>query len=434
MSGRNPGPEAPQSFDDAVIAYGQSSRTVARPQVVSSPLLTALRKAGTSHVYADTADTEELAGLLSAGDNAIIAEVDGNTANQPLVRKVIERYLDRGKPATWAQALQERRAGLSPNQLFPLLYAIVCGQVGNDIVQMFTSGRSWEVSLQLHMGLAGDPAAAKQTGRYLRQMVPTAFVKVPFTPHAPACFFVARDLEREGIPVNFTSTFSARQTVAAGLLADVTRTNIFMGRLNQGLRAELLGEHVDLEAQRALTRLRKDAGIKTQLIVASMRDWQSFVRTAGCDVYTAPCSAIRDFLTQNEVSPNDIRSQLETSYADRLGVAEEVMGKLGHDRITRLYQIKPELVEFLREFTATKEYQNLQDGDRLFRRFDQAGFGDLFHGPSDAEWQEIRRGKVPDLDSPLTKRLPLDTLYSLMADADFEKYQEEMDREIERRL
>ena len=434
MSRRNPGPAAPPSFDDAVIAYGQSSRTAAHPKLVVSPLLAALQRAGTLHVYADTADTEELAGLLSVDNNAIIAEIDGNTANQPLVQKVIERYLDRGKPAMWAKTLQERRAGLSPNQLLPLLYAIVCGQVGNDIAQMFASGRSWEVSLQLHMGLVSDSAAAKQIGRYLRQMVPSAFVKVPFAPHAPQCFLVARDLEQEGIPVNFTSTFSARQAVAAGLLADVTRTNIFMGRLNQGLRAEFLGEHVDLEAQRALTRLRRDAGIKTQLIVASMRDWQSFVRTAGCDVYTAPCSAIRDFLTQNEVSPNDIQGQLETSYEDRLGIVDDVVRKLGHERIARLYRVEPELVEFLREFTATREYQNLQDGDRLFRRVDEAGFGDLFYAPSGTEWKEIRQGKVPNLDAPLTQRLSLDTLYSLMADADFEKYQEEMDGKIERRL
>ncbi len=46
-------------------------------------------------------------------------------------------------------------------------------------------------------------------------MVPSALVKVPFAPHAPAMLLVARDLERDGIPVNLTSTFSARQAVAA---------------------------------------------------------------------------------------------------------------------------------------------------------------------------------------------------------------------------
>lgn len=425
----------PKTFDDFVIAYGKPPRAEARPELVTSPLLAALRKVGTSHLYADTADTEELGALVSAGEGAILAEVDGNTANQPLVRKVIERYLEEGDPAVWARDLRARRnSDIPPEELLTLLYAIICGRIGNDIVAAFASGRSWEVSLQLHMGLCGDPAAAKQVGRYLNRMVPTSFVKVPFTPHAPHCFLVARDLEREGIPVNFTSTFSARQAVVAGLLADVTRTNIFMGRLNQGLHAELLGEHVDLEAQRALTGLRRDVGIRTQLIVASMREWQTFVRTAGCDVYTAPCSAIDDFLTQTEVSPEEIRNQLETSYEDRLGIADHVMRTLGHDRIARLYRVEPELVEFLSEFRSTAEYRNLQDGDRLFRRLEEAGFGDLFYAPGEAEWKEIRRGKIPDLDAPITAQLPLDTLYSLLADADFEKYQEEMDHAIAQRL
>lgn len=426
--------DEPRTFDDVVIAYGKPPRTEAHPELVTSPLLATLRKAGTSHVYADTADREELRELLSAGEEAILGEVDGNTANQPLVHKVIERYLNEGDLAAWARDLRAGRNDVPAENLLPLLYAIVCGRIGNDIVASFACGRSWEVSLQLHMGLCRDPAAAKQVGRYLNRMVPTAFVKVPFTPHAPHCFLVARDLEREGIPVNFTSTFSARQAVAAGLLADVTRTNIFMGRLNQGLQAELLGEHVNLEAQRALRRLRREIGIRTQLIVASMREWQTFVRTAGCDVYTAPCSVIDDFLTQTDVSPKEIQNQLETSYEDRLGIADHVMCTFGHDRIARLYRIEPELVEFLRDFCGTAEYRNLQDGDGLFQRLDEAGFADLFYAPNDAESKELRRAKIPDLDAPITARVPLDTLYSLLADADFEKYQEEMDRAIEQRL
>jgi hypothetical protein len=83
-------------------------------------------------------------------------------------------------------------------------------------------------------------------------------------------------LEDEGIPVNFNSIFSGRQVVADPLLVKVMRTNIFMGRLNQGLKADLLGAHVSLEAQRILLRLRQDPGIYTQLIVASLRDWRSF--------------------------------------------------------------------------------------------------------------------------------------------------------------
>lgn len=422
------------NFDEAVVAYGRTTGPSTPARRTSSPLLAALHRAGTAHVYADTADPEELMALASTKDGAVLNEVDGNTANQPLVHKVIVRYLERGEPAAWTRHLRTLRAGLPPGDLTALLYAIVCGRIGSDIVRALGAGRTWEVSLQLHMGLGRDPEAAKQVGRYLWRMVPSAFVKVPFTPHAPHCFLVARDLEREGIPVNFTSTFSARQAVAAGLLADVARTNIFMGRLNQGLEAELLGEHVDLEAQRALRRLRREAGIKTQLIVASMREWQTFVRVAGCDVFTAPCGVIRDFLEQTEVPAAAVRSQLDASYEDRLGVAERVTRALGVDRIARLYRVEPELVEFLLAFRGSAEYRGLRDGDRLVRRFEEAGFGDLFYAPTDTEWSELRRSKLPDPATPLSHRLSLDTLFTLLADADFEKYQEEMDREIEKRI
>lgn len=430
---RQPAADA-RRFGETVVAYGRPVGESARRQLTSTALLAALRAAGTAHIYADTADREELGALLSTGDGVILGEVDGNTANQPLVHKVIGRYLEGGDPETWARELRRRRGTLGNEEVGVLIYAIVCGRMGNDIVRGLGAGRPWEVSLQLHMRLGKDPEAAKQVGRYLRRMVPSAFVKVPFTPHAPHCFLVARDLEREGIPVNFTSTFSARQAVVAALLADVTRTNIFMGRLNQGLEAKLLGEQVDLEAQRALRRLRGEAGIKTQLIVASMREWQTFVRVAGCDVFTAPCAVIRDFLRQTEVPAAEIPSQIETSYEGRLGIADHVTRALGPERIARLYRVEPELIEFLLAFRASPDYQRLGDGEQLYRRFEEAGFGDLFYAPTEAEWAALRQSKLPDLSAPLTRRVSLDTLYALLADADFERYQEEMDREIEKRV
>jgi transaldolase len=431
--GKNRPSASALDFDDAVAACGRPSGATETRPLAPSPLLSALRRAGTSHVYADTADTEELGKLLATAGGAIVAEVDGNTANQPLVRKVVDRYLAAADLKDCTDDLR-RRGDLAKQPLPPLLYAIVCGRIGNDFTRAFASGRAWEVSLQIHMSLASDVEAAKRIGRHLRRMVPTAFVKVPFAPYAPQCFFIARDLERQGIPVNFTSTFSARQAVVAALLGEVTRTNIFMGRLNQGLEAALLGEHVDLEAQRQLKRLRAETGAKTQLIVASMRDWQTFMRVAGCDVFTAPCEAIRDFLAQTEVAPQAIRSQLETSYEDSLGISDKVLKALGTERIARLYRVEPELVEFLLELRSSAEWSAMRDGERLARRFDEAGFGDFFYVPSTGEWEAMKKNKLPDLEAPVTKRLALDTLFSLLADADFENHQAEIDRKIAERL
>jgi transaldolase len=421
------------AFDTAVVELGTPPGRPAQPRLSSNPLLAAVCRAGTRHIFADTADVDELRATITAADGTIFSEVDGNTANQPLVRKVLARYLAQSDVAAWEAQLRGLAPDVTDADLAPVLYAIVCGHIGLDAARTFGAGRAWEVSLQIHMGLAGDPDAARRIGRYLRRVVPSAVVKVPFTPHAPHCFLVARDLELEGIPVNFTSTFSARQAVAAALLSNVTLTNIFMGRLNQGLHAALLGEHVDLCAQRALTRVRREAGVKTQLIVASVREWQTFVRVAGCDAFTAPCDSIRGLLAQKEIAPEQIMSQLETSYEDRLGIAPEIASALGTDRIARTYVVEPEFVDFLVALRRSAEYRAMRDGDQLVRRFEEAGFADFFYAPAAAEWTELRKNKLPDVASPLTARLPLDTLYTLLADADFDKFQEEMDAMITER-
>jgi transaldolase len=422
-----------QVLHDLVVSLGEAKQAPRKAALVSSPLLDALKRAGTSHIYADTADTVELLSLLEHGEGKLIAEVDGNTVNQPLVGKVVARYLQNEEVRQWAARLRALRPEMSSAQMVPLLYTLICARIGNDMRLGFALGRSWEVSLQLHMSLAPDREASMAVGRDLRRMVPTAFVKVPFMPQHPHSFLIARDLEREGIPVNFTSTFSARQVAAAALLADVTRTNIFMSRLNGGLKARLIGEHVDLEAQRALRQLRREGGVRTQLIVASMHDWQTFVRTAGCDVYTAPCGAIDAFLKQEEVHPRGLGSRLETSYRDELGIDPEVVQLLSMGRISRLWRVEPELVQFLRDLGRSEDYRTMTDGDKLYKRFDAAGFGDMFYAPSPEEWRVMKQSKLPDLHSELTRRVPIDTLYSLLADADFENYQGEIDGQIEER-
>jgi transaldolase len=424
---------------DAVIALSRSQLAVAQPRFSSSPILHALMTSGTSHIYADTADYHELADLLEVMDGELYREVGGNTVNQPLVHKVIGRYLAAHELERWVRQLRgEKRLRFSNAELARMLYAVICGRIGNDILRGFAGGRLWEISLQLHMGLVGNPEASKLAAQLLRATIPTAIVKVPFAPHAPDCLLVARDLENEGIPVNFTSTFSARQAVAAGLLSNVTRTNIFMGRLrtnifmgrlNEGLHAELLGEHVTLAAQHGILRERQDTGIKTQLIVASVREWRTLVRTAGCDVFTAPCATLEELISRAEIDPDQITNQLGTSYADKLGIAADVRASLGDEQIGRLYRIEDGFVEFLREFRQSAEFARMHDGDEVFQYFDGAGFGDFFYSPSKAEWETIRKNKLPDLGNQIVRRCSLDTLYSLLADGDFQNHQDEMDHE-----
>ena len=417
----------PASLEETLVTCGREHAAQERLRLVSSAPLAALRRTGTAHVYADTADRDELRQLLTVAEGNILAEVDGNTVNQPLARQVLDRYLAGDRLEACAQELRRHQQGTPPAALLPHIYTMVSGWIGHDLASAFAAGRAWEVSLQLHMGAVSDPETAKSLGRALRAIVPSCFVKVPFRAHEPQSLLIARDLEAAGIPVNFTSTFSARQVVAAALLADVTRTNIFMGRLNQGFHAALLGEHVDLEAQRALRRLRREAGIKTQLIIASIREWRTFVRVAGCDVFTAPCDVLGKFLSQTDMPVEALTSQLDTSYEDRLGIAEEAINAVGLAHIARLWRVEPEFLEFLVHYRASREYRELKDGEALRRRFENAGFGDFFYAPEAREWQVLRQSKLPDLAGPLARRLAADTHMSLLADGDFVNQQEAID-------
>lgn len=402
----------------------------------SHPLARAVKNCGTSHFYTDTADRAELQDLLVAEENAqdifLYEEVDGNTTNQPLVVKVLDRFLGQDSDdnvTTWIKRLQKEKPELSVEEATVLIYSIINGRLGLDVIDYYSAGRIWQISLELHTALAKDPVASMRVGRWLNQAVPHAFVKVPFTPDNPHCFLIARDLENQGIAVNFTTTFSARQVVAAALLANPHRTNVFLGRLSQGLGSELLGEQVVLATQRQVTRLRQKFEIRTLNMLASVRRWQTMVLTAGCDVYTVPYPVLKEFLTQTEVGAEQIKNCLQADYSDRLAISQNVLGKVSLEKIKQLYQVEPEFIEFLIELRGSADYASL-DGEGLFKRFDQAGFGDFFYSPSPSEWRELRKGKLPDLDSALTRKLPLDTLYSLLAVGDFINFQDRMDEMI----
>lgn len=391
----------------------------------AEPLLAALLGAGTAHIYGDTADAAELDEAIGRPDGSCLAGVDGNTANQPLVRKALAGCVSADDARAWSAALAPR-AHDTDFALAPMLYAAACARIGNAFRARF-AGAHWDTSLQLHMELGADLGEAKAVARALARAVPGALIKVPFAPHLPQSLLLARDLEAEGIRVNLTSTFSARQVVAAALLANVSRTNVFMGRLNQGLGAALLGEHVCLEAQRVLLALRRSGHTATQLIVASLRDWRTLVAVAGCDAFTAPCAVLRSFLAQRDVAPEAVRSQLETSYADRLGVGAAASGALGAERIARLYRVEPEFIEFL---LALRGESAGLDGPALARCFERAGFGDFFHAPTSAQWLDLRRDKLVPLDDPLAPMLALDTHYTLRAHADFELHQQAIDQQL----
>ncbi|KIE57772.1 transaldolase [Methylacidiphilum kamchatkense Kam1] len=399
----------------------------------SHPLLQALKRVGTTHIYVDTADFKELSDLIVYSEDqdqfVYNKEIDGNTTNQPLVAKIFDSFAREGSQESlevWVKELKKATPSLSFSKAASILYTIINGRIGIETTERYGVDRRWEISLELHTGLAASMEESFRAGWCLHASNPNCFVKVPFTPHLPHCFVIARELEKAGIAVNFTATFSARQVVAAALLANPHRSNVFIGRLSQGLESALLGEHVVLEAQRQLRKIRSAYGLQTLNIVASMRRWQTFPLTAGCDVYTAPYKALKDFLEQKEVLPENIISQEHKSYLEELHLKDEVLNTVGRKQIERLFVVEPQFIEFLLELRKTPEFETI-DGEGLQKKFDQAGFGDFFYAPSALEWKELRKSKLPDLNSTLTKNIAMDTLYSLLAFGDFSNFQEKMD-------
>jgi hypothetical protein len=139
------------SLEEPLVTCGRELLAPEPAPLVSSPLLASLQRAGTVHVYADTADAEELRPLLEVAGGGMLAEVDGNTVNQPLARRVLERYLVGDRLSACTDAFRRRRPGASDTTLLSYLYTMVSGWMGTDLVNAFSAGRSWEVSLQLHM-------------------------------------------------------------------------------------------------------------------------------------------------------------------------------------------------------------------------------------------------------------------------------------------
>lgn len=400
----------------------------------SHPVARALRRLGTQHLYADTADPSELHDLLRASEDehtvTYYEEVDGNTTNQPLVEKVFDRLLETEGPGTvrsWVRTLREANPHLELGEATVIVYSILNARLAWEVIGRFAAGRTWHVSLELHTALGADRAGSVRIGRCLGRAVPGALVKVAFTPDHPHAFLIARDLEEQGIAVNFTATFSARQVVAAALLANPHRTNIFLGRLNEGLRAQVLGEHILLEAQRHMRRLRAQYGLHTLNMGASVRRAETLAITAGCDAYTVPTAALKAFLAQQDLV---LENRTDADLSSELGVDPQTVEAVGGmDRIRRLYEVEPEFVEFLVALRSSAEFARM-DGDALGERFERAGFSDLFYRPSPEEWQALRKSKLPDLASPLVRRIPLDTLMSLLAVGDFANFQDRMDAKI----
>lgn len=343
-----------------------------RPQ--PSPLWQAAREAG-SRLWLDSGDEEAIADLWTT-------EFEALTTNNTLLNKEVQKGLYDRQVAEIARLLEgvDRRVAV-----LEIAFALNAMH-GLRLVHRFGA----KVSVELHTDLAHDVERSVFYGRRYHAIAPDDFiVKVPLT---AAGLIACRRLRRDGVPVNFTLGFSARQNHLAVRFAMPNFVNVFLGRLNsyvsdQGLGdGANVGEKAALASQRATREAGHDLSVPTLQIAASMRSGDQVAGLAGVDVLTMPTKVAAQ--ARDALQPGDLRDRTGEDYPVRF--AEGVVRDLRPEVLWEVDDATRGLADAL-------VADPTGDPDELVRRAHDLGAGDLLPRFADDDLAAIRRdGKIPD--------------------------------------
>lgn len=262
-----------------------------RASFPSSPLWAAVTRTGTS-LWLDTGDVDAARELWAREFTAL-------TTNNTLLNKEVQKGIyDQLVPAAKALLLRAQPE-MTADRLVQEIAFVLNAVHGLKLVRTFDA----DVSVELHTATAHDVDAAYQYGKRFAAICPDRFiVKVPLS---PAGLLAARRLRDDGIRLNFTLGFSARQNWLIAQVARPNWVNVFLGRINAFVADNKLGdgknagEKATLASQRGLRRLRQEQGLDVRQIAASMRNGQQCEDLLGLDVFTMPTAAAKEFLQKN---------------------------------------------------------------------------------------------------------------------------------------
>jgi transaldolase len=249
------------------------------------------------------------------------------------------------------------------------------------------------VSVELHPGVSEDIERTVHFAERYYAICPERFyVKIPLTPEGYCAVARAR---AKGIPINYTLGFSARQNYLAAVLSNPTFCNVFLGRLNQVVSdnrlgdGKLVGEKATMATAMAIRELRDAGRTQTRLIAASMRDPSQVTALAGVDVFTMPPKVAKAFI---ESKPDP------ASLSSGIGHAFDVEFYPGVDpKSVELLWTVDDKIKALTDDLARRGGVNLT-GDDL-READEQHGTNLFHRFTTLERSDIQeQGKIPDLD------------------------------------
>lgn len=288
------------------------------------------------------------------------------------------------------------------------------------------------VSVEEHTSLANDVEAAIDYARRYHVICPERFiVKIPFT---AAGLLATRRLAREGIAVNHTLGFSARQNYLIARLAKPSFVNVFLGRLNSFVAdnqlgsGQFMGEKATLTSQAVVKQLRKKQLTSSRQIGASFRDARQVNDLAGIDVMTLPPKVADEFISEKPL-PENITDRTKSVFSP--GIDPKVDRTAV--RLDTLWDVIVQLVNCIE----TLEIENLDafTPDDLIDFFDEHRCGDVLVRWTDSQIEtSAREGKIPRLehwkDALESKSIGLDSLMSLAGLNSFASEQKQMDDHI----
>ncbi len=350
------------------------------PMPASDPALAKLSALGTQ-LWLDTGNLEEASKLWRR-------EMSALTTNNTLANQVVQTGIMDDDIQEAAKRIKDVEPGISDEDMVMDIAFVVNCHIALRLVHAFDA----LVSVELHPGIGYD---IEKTVRYAQRYYavnPDRFiVKIPMTPEG---FCAVARVRQEGIPINYTLGFSARQNYLAALLSKPNYCNVFLGRLNAVVAdnklgdGKFVGEKTTIASQTGVRELREaHDDIPTHQIAASMRSADQMLSLAGLDVYTIPPKAVEEFY-KNNANPDDIVGRMQENYEVKLG------NDTDKSSVEVLWTIDDAFKKFAQEL-ANRGGANLT-GDDL-RQADKDHGTKLFSGFTKEEAAEIsKKGKIPD--------------------------------------
>lgn len=292
------------------------------------------------------------------------------------------------------------------------------------------------VSVEEHTALAHDVEGAVDYARRYHAICPERFVvKIPLT---PAGLLATRRVSAEGIAVNHTLGFSARQNYMISRIGRPAFVNVFLGRLNSFVvdnklgDGSYVGEKATLASQAAVRDLRRRKLTPARQIGASFRAGAQVRDLAGIDVMTMPPKVAGEFLSMG-MSPEQITDKTAGQYSP--GLNEEVDRRA--IRVDTLWDIDNELVACLDALD--KENIDSFTADDLIDFFAEHGCADVLVRWSESQVETSTvEGKIPKLenwrDGLAGGSIGLDSLMNLAGLRSFATDQKAMDDRVQQVL